>query len=510
MARYYIDYEAGNDGNGGTSPMTPWKRCPGMCGFAATYVHTVGDVFIFKGGVTIPYVGNSSGKMLEILYDGSIATPDVYTSEPTWFTGTEWTEPTFNANNPVEVVSAISATDRSHLVFEKFRFEELGCTAQNQNLAAGTGINVTGSGANITIQDCKFAGNCIDAIHYGTNTGKVFTGLYIYRCDVRRSGRVHLDAQPGELHDIRIIDFTMEGGWDYYPSGGYHTDGIMINGGLLDRPAITGLVIRNAHFWGDWSRGATGQIYLSGVSPLHQGTKDTLICNVTVTPSNITCLAKTPAGLPDNNAYEAIQVKYGHENLRIHNVIADCRALSVRGTHGISCHSGINGVDIRNVILLGYNNGVYLGSSNVSGTRVIDNAIIQTAANNHFIWIDGVVRHDTIAACKAGGWLQTYGSNADPLIVAPVTPADAGQPGYGITNGDYHLREGSPAIGNGANLSSLFTTDLDGVERGATWDIGAYEYVASEPPDPPDPPAAPPANPKRRSYGARVLAAALC
>jgi hypothetical protein len=44
---------------------------------------------------------------------------------------------------------------------------------------------------------------------------------------------------------------------------------------------------------------------------------------------------------------------------------------------------------------------------------------------------------------------------------------------------NFHLQSTSPAIGAGAVLSSLFTTDKNGVARGAAWDIGAYEYVSS-------------------------------
>lgn len=41
---------------------------------------------------------------------------------------------------------------------------------------------------------------------------------------------------------------------------------------------------------------------------------------------------------------------------------------------------------------------------------------------------------------------------------------------------------GSPLIGAGTNLSSLFTTDLDGKTRDAEWDIGPYEYLEVPPP----------------------------
>jgi hypothetical protein len=51
-------------------------------------------------------------------------------------------------------------------------------------------------------------------------------------------------------------------------------------------------------------------------------------------------------------------------------------------------------------------------------------------------------------------------------------------------NGNFTLKAGSPAIDSGADLSAYFTTDYLGNARPAgAWDIGAYEYGGSTPPD---------------------------
>jgi len=44
-------------------------------------------------------------------------------------------------------------------------------------------------------------------------------------------------------------------------------------------------------------------------------------------------------------------------------------------------------------------------------------------------------------------------------------------------NGDFSLVPGSALIDQGADLSGNFTKDIAGVDRGATWDIGVWEYV---------------------------------
>ncbi len=46
-----------------------------------------------------------------------------------------------------------------------------------------------------------------------------------------------------------------------------------------------------------------------------------------------------------------------------------------------------------------------------------------------------------------------------------------------IESGNALLQFGSPSIGAGAELNTLFTTDFAETTRGSTWDIGAYEYV---------------------------------
>lgn len=43
---------------------------------------------------------------------------------------------------------------------------------------------------------------------------------------------------------------------------------------------------------------------------------------------------------------------------------------------------------------------------------------------------------------------------------------------------DFHLKSGADAIDAGTDLSGTFTTDIDGVTRSGTWDIGADEYSA--------------------------------
>jgi len=91
-ATYYIDYEGGADSNGGLSRTSAWKTAPGMVGFAGSYVHQAGDIFVFKGGVTWP----ASTLPLTISASGQSGAVDQYRSDPTWFSGASFELPVFD------------------------------------------------------------------------------------------------------------------------------------------------------------------------------------------------------------------------------------------------------------------------------------------------------------------------------------------------------------------------------------------------------------------------------
>lgn len=87
---YYISYTDGSDGNSGTAKTTPWKRAPGMNGFAGSYSHVAGDRFIFKGGVTWPAA----------CYQWRVTTDSCYYgADTTWYSGTSFSRPVFDFEN---------------------------------------------------------------------------------------------------------------------------------------------------------------------------------------------------------------------------------------------------------------------------------------------------------------------------------------------------------------------------------------------------------------------------
>ncbi len=95
---YYIDYVSGNDSNNGTSKTTPWQHLPGMQGCSGTCSATrpsAGSSFILKGGVTWP---NNSFPIMWT-WSGSSGSPIYIGVDQTWYTGSSWTRPIFNAQS---------------------------------------------------------------------------------------------------------------------------------------------------------------------------------------------------------------------------------------------------------------------------------------------------------------------------------------------------------------------------------------------------------------------------
>jgi len=78
-------------------------------------------------------------------------------------------------------------------------------------------------------------------------------------------------------------------------------------------------------------------------------------------------------------------------------------------------------------------------------------------------------------------WLGTEYTAAN-FVASVDTSGKTGLPTFASytpnsANNDFHLQAtDTVAKGNGANLSTYFTTDTDGTARGSTWDIGPYQH----------------------------------
>jgi hypothetical protein len=90
---------------------------------------------------------------------------------------------------------------------------------------------------------------------------------------------------------------------------------------------------------------------------------------------------------------------------------------------------------------------------------------------------------DTVCSGIAGSNNIFYGNGAPPS--SSITDSIGANPqlvSLSLTNPNFHLQSGSPAIDAGVTIASL-TTDFDGIARpqGSAFDIGAYEYIKLSP-----------------------------
>jgi hypothetical protein len=141
-------------------------------------------------------------------------------------------------------------------------------------------------------------------------------------------------------------------------------------------------------------------------------------------------------------------------NMRVYNNV-----IARNGTTGIILWMSLSGVDIKNNIL--YGNGRYgLNSYAAHGSGVVvDRNLSFANASGHYNFTAG-----------GSDYSYTLGTSffVDPLFI------------NGTSSGfDAHLSGSSPALKNGFNLSSAFTTDIDGTTRSSSegWDLGAYSYA---------------------------------
>lgn len=102
---FYISYTNGSDSNAGTSTSSPWKRAPGMQGFAAHYTPQTGDQFILEGGDTWP----SSAFPLTPTAGGSSSAYAYYgAGDHSWFLGSSWSRPTFDAQSNTKLQNFVN------------------------------------------------------------------------------------------------------------------------------------------------------------------------------------------------------------------------------------------------------------------------------------------------------------------------------------------------------------------------------------------------------------------
>jgi hypothetical protein len=136
----------GSDANSGTSNTSPWLHAPGMptcTGNCAAHTPAPGDQFIFRGGDTWHF-GNSTaspyvGGAWNWKWNGSSGSPIYIGVDKTWYSGSVWSRPVLNGDNPTSTSTTLSSCTyqvpggnvfvnfggKSYFTFDNFEFAGL-------------------------------------------------------------------------------------------------------------------------------------------------------------------------------------------------------------------------------------------------------------------------------------------------------------------------------------------------------------------------------------------------
>lgn len=139
--------------------------------------------------------------------------------------------------------------------------------------------------------------------------------------------------------------------------------------------------------------------------------------------------------------------------------------------------SGTDATQFYNNVVRGGASGVAVGyAAGSTNVVVYNNTIVGTGSARPGLWIQGTntIVKNNIVYNNAGGDFVGNGSTTSGSNLVGIDPQFAD-----MTNADFRLNSGSPALNAAENLSSVFTTDITGATRVVPWDIGAYDMAAS-------------------------------
>jgi hypothetical protein len=538
---YYIDFVAGKDTNNGTSNSTPWKHCPGDSQATRTAGHSkldAGDTLIFKGGVVYTTTGirlNWSGMSESIItYDGN--------SAGTWGTGRAIIDGR-NAYTGSIVYGFHNATAKSYIAINNFEIRNMAvikntfsysCTAGNtipcqeaygiylyetdhvtitnnyihdisyyENEKASTRLAMCGNGVrlyngnNITVNDNEIskvfgavrveAAGAPNLIHDVTVSNNYFHDFVTWDVDVVNSGT------GSHLYSINIYGNRFEMTTDYIPWNGCaglypHCDGIIYRRGgsgqytkgSFGTPTTPTRVYNNKFYQADTVDSAgTAAIFSTGGGGSLWVYNNTFV-GVNYSNGNIYVQDGTKAA--DCGTGDGCSLDYRFYNNSFYNngISVPIFLRTLVGAAYALNRTG-NFISIKNNIFYTNNRGnkhaVYASTTTDNPTELDYNIYLsarkETPKQIVALYNGSNIAAVTLAGARALGF-ETHGIYGDPLY---KNISYGLGPNSNLNN--LSLTSRSPCLNKGKNLSSYFTTDMNGNQRPSArynWDMGAYQH----------------------------------
>jgi hypothetical protein len=448
-ATYYIDYAGGDDANTGNSVEAPWKRAPGMKGFAGSYRHTAGDRFIFKGGVTWP----AACYQWKITAGGSSeAVRDYYGVDRSWYAGEAYSRPVFDFEHTL--IGPGGWADGAGILVQGCNYITFdGLDVANHRAAlAQNGISTWGTFSicfdtanNNTVTNCVVRDwDLPTPIVTGTSGGggiiRINTGNLnvVTHCEFHQQGvpvksgtciwnifqvdNCHIHHTPTAIMSSQIVHHNYIHDLPAPTDPAAHSNVMLCNGGLLAYNNV-----------------------IHDISPVAQ----------------VIFVAPGYYGAGSDLIY----------NNLVYNVAQPCIAIDTDGLNHPNSSSRI------------YNNTLVapsgFGPCIRVGYRANGNLPLLDCRNNHLISGGRPILYNNPAS---GGGIVSSLTAAAQLS---QTYAEAEAAGYSAANRYAPIRSGSPTVRAGLDLSNalpLEALDLTGRARPAgAWDVGAYQYGGTIP-----------------------------
>lgn len=448
---YYIAAN-GDDMNNGTSKLSPLLHAPGMPGCSDTcagITPTGGDYFIFRGGDTWHRnTGSPIGSPWAWSWSGASNENRITIgTDETWFSGDSWSRPIIDGDNALSVNPVESCQYGSH----------------------GSYVTITGS--YVTFENFEFRGMCnasgktafrFTYITLGdTTTYNTLYNIYIHGWS-RTTSYGYDDNQSSGMVGIK--------GTSHQANGvGTEFDTILIDGN--DSPSDT--------FFGVY-----GNCYNVHNSVFRYVANGVVCNNVHIFNNNI--FEHIANDADDDNASHAAhsngfefnsEGSWGSPNL-IYNNIIRYNSAAVKAWVKPNTDTSY------------YFNNVTYGNSNTSNCWAVDQGIGSVGYFFNNTWVDSAPSGGSppVAYYQNNLYINSsfsYSPISD-LDSISLTTEEALLRGYSEltaynpTGGNCNGLDMCP-INIGSDLSSYsiiqLNSDILGNSRGASWDIGAYEYV---------------------------------
>lgn len=473
---YYIDYENGNDAynaaqardRGATAPNapkppTPWKRAPGMQGFAGTYNHQVGDTFVFKGGVAwkqdiFPFVISNSGAADAF---------DTYTSDMGWYSGGVFSQPVFDGQAKLTAGGMFQADGKSYIKFHNLKWINHGAagTASEAGGKSPQALNFNNCHhlvfSNLRLQLYCQRSMYIHTDQAGAKDSYVFDGLDVSNCASLlwfTAGESPITTDGWRMSNCYLHDCSSQIGSTTGDNDGVHGDGFVHFFNVNSSWKVTNIEFYGNKVRGNFSRGfgtaggMTAFFFCEGRDSTFSGN----CYNNDFAPDS-----------SDSKLYESFVTLSSAGSLNWYNntFVNTGGSPRVAGSFFLVTSSG-GKYAFKNNILQGlqYAFGITTSTGNVYDIdyNIEDNTSGQNGTtqppdtDGHMVYFDK--------------WQGVLGYDKHSLLGVSAKFVNAPS--------DMRLADGSPGIGAATDLSSVFSTDITGDTR-LGWDIGAYSKKVS-------------------------------